>query len=504
MQNNEEKQTIERFVGISAQKELQVKSSSEGSNGEDRFHLLVSSIPDALWKIDRNNYIIYISENIKAITGYTSEEECKMGPYLNWKDRVHPDDIEDYNAANDALFEEDRPFNIEYRLKRKDGRWVWIHDRAVVTYDENGEKYASGMLSDITERKQAELHTKELKEKYESLIKNIPDVVYSSLPDEIGTAVFVSDRYKDWTGYTSQDFNRDPSTWLKSIHPEDRDETVKAYVRASKKKKEFVFEYRVVHKNTGQVRWLREHGVPVKDGKGNVLRYDGIMSDITEYKRLREDLQFYIRETTIAQEQERRRISRELHDETAQLIANLYNRINVILMNEKLTKSTTKRLEQLRSEVDIILEGVRRFSHNLRPGLLDQFGLIPSLEMLKDEVLSQGIFDCFISITGREKRMLPEKEIVLFRITQEALRNAVKHSRATKVIIEISFCLGHVRLRVSDDGQGFEVPDVISSLARDGKLGLMGMQERVRRFNGILHIYSGKGKGTVLTVDIPV
>ena len=501
----EEEQTVERFIGISkGTRSRNGASRARVSAREDKFHLLVSDIPDVLWKIDSNNYIIYISDNVEAITGYTAEEECAMGPSLNWIDRVHPDDVKEYVAANNALFEKDKTFNIEYRFRRKDGEWVWIHDRAVVTYDEDGKKYASGVLSDITERKQAELHIKELKEKYEALIKNIPDAIYSSLPDEKNTSIFVSDRYQDWTGYSPQDCYKEPETWQKSIHPEDRECAVKAYIEACQKKKEFICEYRVVHKNTRQVRWIRDHGVPIKDGQGNIIRYDGILTDITEHNQLKEDLEFYIRETTIAQEQERKRISRELHDETAQLIANLYNRINVILMNERLTKSTVERLEQLRSEVDVILEGVRRFSHNLRPGLLDQFGLIPSLALLSEEVIDQGILDCSLNIIGHEQRLLPEKEIILFRITQEALRNAVKHSKATKVVIDIAFYNGSVRLKVTDNGQGFEVPGILSSFARDGKLGLMGMQERVQLFNGRLSIRSGKGQGTVITADIPL
>ena len=500
-----EEQAIERFIGLSKQHHGENEAScSKVPAGEDKFHLLVSNIPDALWKIDSNNYIIYISENIEVITGYTPEEEYAMGPYLNWIDRVHPEDVKEYVAANDALFEKDRTFNIEYRLRRKDGEWVWIHDRAVVTYDEDGKKYASGMLSDITERKQAELHIKELKEKYETLIRNIPDAIYSSLPDEKATTLFVSDRFNDWAGFPPHDFHKDPEIWLKSIHPEDREDTIKAYIAAYKKKTEFIFEYRVVHKKTGQVCWIREHGMPIKDEKGNIIRYDGILTDTTEHKQLREDLEFYIRETTIAQEQERKRISRELHDETAQLIANLYNRINVILMNERLTKRTVERLEQLRSEVDVILEGVRRFSHNLRPGLLDQFGLIPSLALLSEEVIAQGILDCSLHIAGHEQRLLSEKEIILFRVTQEALRNTVKHSKATKVVIDISFFDGSVRLEVTDNGQGFEVPGVLSSLARRGKLGLMGIQERIHLVNGNLNICSGKGQGTVITANIPV
>ena len=172
-------------------------------------------------------------------------------------------------------------------------------------------------------------------------------------------------------------------------------------------------------------------------------------------------------------------------------------------MKEKLTKRTVERLEQLRSEVDTILEGVRRFSHNLRPGLLDQFGLIPSLTLLRDEVITQGILDCSVNIVGHEQRLSCEKEIILFRVAQEALRNTIKHSKATNVVIEIGFFDKRVRLKIIDNGQGFEVPKLLSSVARRGKLGLMGMEERAHLLNGSLGIESKVGRGTVVTVEIP-
>ena len=409
-------------------KEQLINELEEFKKSDESYRSLLSHIPDIAWTSDKDYRIIYISPNIQTITGYTYEEECHKRDWLTWYDRVHPDDADYARESFRELLLGRKHYNIEYRFRRKDGSWIWLNDRSVTTYERDGVTYADGLTSDVTKRKQSELKIRELKDKYETLIKNVPVTVYSSLPDETSTMLFVSSRWEEWTGYSPDDSYQDPQVWLKSIHPEDREDTIKAYIAAYKKKTEFIFEYRVVHKKTGQVCWIREHGMPIKDEKGNIIRYDGILTDTTEHKQLREDLEFYIRETTIAQEQERKRISRELHDETAQLIANLYNGINVILMNERLTKRTVERLEQLRSEVDVILEGVRRFSHNLRPGLLDQFGLIPSLALLSEEVIAQGILDCSLNVAGHEQRLLPEKEIMLFRVTQEALRNAVKHS----------------------------------------------------------------------------
>jgi len=753
-----EEQAIERFIGPSKQNHSGNDAScSRISTREDKFHLLVSNTPDALWKIDRNNNIIYISENIEAIAGYTPEEEYEMGPYLNWIDRVHSDDVKEYVAAIDALFEKDRPFNIEYRLRRKDGEWVWIHDRAVVTYDEDGKKYASGLLSDITERKQAEEETKKLKEKYESVIKHIPDTIYSGLPDETCTMTFVSERYSEWTGYSPEDFYQDPDTWPKSVHPEDREGEVKTYIKSCQKKQAYLSEYRIVHKDTGQVRWVRDHGVPVTDEKGNLILIDGIITDITErkqaeaeikrlkekyesvikhipdtiysglpdetctmtfvserysewtgyspedfyqdpwawpksvhpedrasaieayvrayeskteynheyrivhkdtgqvrwvrdhgvpvtdekgtlilidgiiiditehkqveealqkseefssnllnnspnpivvinsdlsvgyvnpalermtgfssrellgkkppypwwteeirhkvskdlqealskgiskreeffqkrsgerfwvevtaaplthndgftyllvnwtditeQKRLRDDMQFYIREITRAQEQERKRISRELHDETAQSLADLCTDVDVTIMKEQLSKKVVRRLEQLRLKIDNMLEEVRRFSHELRPGLLDQFGLIPSLESLTADMNIEEELSCRLEVTGFEQRLSSEAEALLFRITQEALRNIRKHAKATEAIVRVNFSRDKVRLSITDNGIGFKVPELLSGFARRSKLGLMGMQERVHLLNGSLKVKSTVGKGTTITVE---
>ncbi|NOQ17871.1 MAG: PAS domain S-box protein [Dehalococcoidales bacterium] len=588
--------------------------------------MLVSNIPDVLWKIDRNNYIIYISENIEAISGYTPDEEYEMGPDLNWIDSIHPDDVKEYVAASDALFEKDRPFNIEYRLRRKDGEWVWIHDRAVATYDEDGKKYASGLLSDITERKQAEEETKRLKEKYESVIKHTPDTLYSGLPDETCTMTFISERYREWTGYSPQEFYQDPWAWPKTVHPEDRERELKTYIESCQKKRAYLSEYLIVHKDTGQVRWVRDHGVPVTDEKGTLILIDGIITDITErkqveealqkseefssnllnnspnpivvinsdlsvgyvnpamermtgfssrgllgkkppypwwteeirhkvskdlqealsegiskreeffqkrngerfwvevtaapvtrndgstyllvnwtniteQKRLRDDMQFYIREITRVQEQERKRISRELHDETAQSLADLYTDVDMIIMKEQLSENVVRRLEQLRLKIDSMLEEVRRFSHELRPGLLDQFGLIPSLESLTVDVNTEEKISCRLEVTGFEQRLSSEAEALLFRITQEALRNIRKHAKATEAIVRVDFSRDKVRLSITDNGIGFKVPEILSGFARRGKLGLMGMQERVHLLNGSLKVKSTVGKGTTITVE---
>jgi len=149
--------------------------------------------------------------------------------------------------------------------------------------------FASRAASEL-ERRKSEQQLIEAKEKYESLVRNVPDAIYSALPDKTGTSIFMSGKWKDWTGYSPEDFEKDPETWSKSIHPEDRDTAVQAYMRAGEEKTDFLSEYRVVHKDTHQVHYLRDHGTPIKDQAGEVIRFDGVVTDITDRKRAEDAL----------------------------------------------------------------------------------------------------------------------------------------------------------------------------------------------------------------------
>jgi len=591
---------------------------------------VIKHIPDTIYSglPDETCTMTFVSERYREWTGY-SPEDFYHDRYT-WPKTVHPEDrasaIESYVRAYESKTE----YNHEYRIVHKDtGQVRWVRDHGVPVIDEKGTlTLIDGIITDITERKQAEAEIKRLKEKYESLIRNIPITIYSSLPDETSTTIFVSERYREWTGYSPEDFYHDRYTWPKSVHPEDRASAIEAYVRAYESKTEYNHEYRIVHRDTGQVRWVRDHGVPVTDEKGTLILIDGIITDITErkqveealqkseefsskllnnspnpivvinsdlsvgyvnpamermtgfssrgllgkkppypwwteeirhkvskdlqealsegiskrerlfqkrngerfwvevtaaqvthndgsryllvnwtniteQKRLREDMEFYIREITIAQEQERKRISRELHDETAQSLADLYTDVDMTIMKEQLSEKVVRRLEQLRFKIDSMLEEVRRFSHELRPGLLDQFGLIPSLESLAEDVNTEEKISCRLEVTGSEQRLSSEAEALLFRITQEALRNIKKHAKATEAIVRVDFSRGKAGLSITDNGVGFKVPEILSGFARRGKLGLMGMQERAHLLNGSLKVKSTAGKGTTVTVEIP-
>jgi len=220
---------------------------------------------------------------------------------------------------------------------------------------------------------------------------------------------------------------------------------------------------------------------------------------------MQENLRFYIHQVTRAQEEERKRISHELHDDTIQALVVLSRQLDALASGDKgLSEENRLRLEELWRQTDNILRGVRRLSQDLRPAALDRLGLLAALEWLASDVAEYSGIATKVNILGSERRLPEEVELALFRITQEALRNVWRHSQATEAEITVEFDESKTRITVSDNGKGFAFPEKIGDLARDGKLGLAGMQERVQLIGGTLTVQSQPDKGTSITVESPV
>ncbi len=223
-----------------------------------------------------------------------------------------------------------------------------------------------------------------------------------------------------------------------------------------------------------------------------------------ENAHLYENMRFYVRQITQAQEDERKRIARELHDDTAQALIHLSRRLdNLATSPEPLPESTTRQLEEFQESIDAILQGVHRFSRDLRPSVLDDLGLLPAIESLTANLMEENDIEAELKIEGDRRRLPPEAELGLFRIVQEALNNVQRHSQASRVATMVEFNEGRIRITINDDGQGFEVPDGTRNLVATGKLGLIGMQERAQLLNGTLTVQSELGAGTTIIIDVP-
>jgi PAS domain S-box-containing protein len=236
-----------------------------------------------------------------------------------------------------------------------------------------------------------------------------------------------------------------------------------------------------------------------------IVAYQHIARDITEQKRMQENLRSYLHQVTRAQEEERKRISHELHDETIQALVVLSRQLDILASSDKgLPEDDRLRLEELIQQSNKIMQGVRRLSQDLRPAALDRLGLLSALEWLAADVTEYSGISTKVNVLGNEHRLSEEVELVLFRITQEALRNVWRHSQATEAEIIVEFDESKIRVSISDNGRGFSLPKTITDLARDGKLGLAGMQERAQLIGGTLTVKSEPGRGSIISVELPI
>jgi two-component system sensor histidine kinase UhpB len=208
------------------------------------------------------------------------------------------------------------------------------------------------------------------------------------------------------------------------------------------------------------------------------------------------ELRTYLSLFTQAQEEERRRISRELHDDTAQVLIATSRR--VARLARDLGGDQKGRADDILADLNAAIESVRRFARNLRPSVLDDLGLLPALEWLADQAQT----DTRLEVSGPERRLSPAVELTVFRLAQEALTNVDKHAGARSAAIRVAFDAGGVRVAVTDDGQGF-TPDQAQARAQAGHLGLIGLRERVALAGGSLEVGSEPGRGTTLTFTLP-
>ncbi len=223
---------------------------------------------------------------------------------------------------------------------------------------------------------------------------------------------------------------------------------------------------------------------------------------VTQLRRYRADIQDYVVAILNSQEQERKRVARELHDETAQALVVLGRRIEAA---QELASDPqlVQRLEEVRDLVDDTLQGVRRFTSDLRPPLLEELGLTRTIEILGSRTAREEKVEVDVRVVGQPRPLPPELELALYRLTQEGLSNVRRHADATRVQVTLTYGEEAFRLEISDNGIGFDVPSDPAELMRSGRLGLMGMHERARLFGGRAIIGSEPGQGTTVTVVIP-
>jgi PAS domain S-box-containing protein len=334
------------------------------------------------------------------------------------------------------------------------------------------------------------------------LLGGAPAILYGCAAEGDFPATFVSENVLRLFGYGAAEFAQ-AGFWRERIHPQDHE---RVFATAGKilEGGNYSVEYRFLHAD-GAYRWVRDTGSVVRDESGEPVEIVGFWLDITDAKRRQEELQeqeklhLLAGVLLLAQEEERKRISRELHDDLNQRLAVLA--LDVALLERDtpaLSGELRERLHALKERVGGLSDGVRRIALRLHPARVEQVGLAPAVRFECEAHARQS----GIQILFRARRVpsdVPEETaLCVYRVAQEALRNIVKHSGASCAEVYLEQAADELVLSVSDDGRGFD-----SALPSEG-LGLISMRERIRMVNGVFALDSAGDSGTRIEVRVPM
>jgi signal transduction histidine kinase len=229
--------------------------------------------------------------------------------------------------------------------------------------------------------------------------------------------------------------------------------------------------------------------------------FDRMVEQVARYQA---GLRQYVAAITESQEEERKRIARDLHDDTIQSLIAIGQRVE--LARETVAEdpdSAREQLRDLRKMVTETIDSVRQFSRDLRPTVLEDLGMVPALQYLVGELAKQDTIEISLDVEGSAEELSSDMEVAIYRIVQEALTNIRKHAHASHAHVQAQFLQDRVIITVHDDGMGFRVPEETADLVNVGSLGLMGLKERTQLFGGQMDISSHVGLGTTVRVVLP-
>jgi two-component system, NarL family, sensor histidine kinase DegS len=325
-------------------------------------------------------------------------------------------------------------------------------------------------------------------ERYRELFENANDIVFTA--DAEGRLTSINRAGEKLTGYRRDD---PPPSPLNLLAMEHLEEAARMFDHLMTGGDPLTHEFEILSKD-GHPLIVEVSARPILNG-GKVIGIQGIARDVSERKRAEQALH----RLNEALEERAKHIAHELHDEASQLLVSVH--IAIDGMVNTLPPPAQQTIAEIKTLIERIETELRRLSHELRPTILDDLGLVPAVEFLTQGVSKR--FGIPITVEGDTSgRLSPQAEVALYRIVQEALNNITKHARATQVSVRLEKEENKIRLTITDNGTGFDVQSIMGQKGRTG-LGLVGIRERVIPLRGECIINSSPGKGTEISVLVP-
>ncbi|MBI2429594.1 MAG: PAS domain S-box protein [Ignavibacteriales bacterium] len=426
---------------------------------------------------------------------------------------VHPEDRDRLRQVNADSKKTGEPFEVEYRIIMRNGMQKVIREIGYATKNDSGiVSRLFGTAQDITERKRDAEALSTSNQRFRALVENTSDGI--ELLDAAGKILYATPSTVRMLGYTLKEYIG--KNVFDLFHDDDRSRMMdKLTDLLQSPRKSTMAETRIQHKN-GHWLWVEGVGTNLLDDpsvNAIVVNY----RDITERKRAEETIRNHsvrlqvladISQTLShrllgAQENERRMIARELHDEIGQILTAIKIDLQVIGQRD-LPEDLQTRIEDNIATLDRCLHQVRNLSLDLRPSVLDDLGLVAALHWQLHRQSERAGFKVHFVHDDLPGRLHTDLETTCFRIVQETLTNISRHAAARNVEVTLRVAGGDIQMSIRDDGKGFDVDAAMSEAAHGTTVGILSMRERVNLAGGTFEITSKEGEGTVVLVRFPL
>lgn len=411
---------------------------------------------------------------------------------------LHPDDRQRISDAVSNARIHHTPYEAEFRVVRPDGSIRWLAARGNFYYSKSGNpERMLGMSVDVTDRRNSAEALRESEERFRRVVQHIGDALI--VDNVAGDIIFANDRFLDLFGFGREDL---ASVKLEDyVAPDFCEEMRHRHNRRMQGEAESThFQYQGIRAD-GKRIWLEADVVPILDQAGRINGTQSAIRDITEAKLAEEALATIGRRLIEAHEKERTWIARELHDDINQRIALLAVELEQWKQGvAALTPEFEFHLQQVRKRLFDIAKDVQALSHRLHSSKLEFLGLAVAANSFCQELSEQHKIHISFTQTGVPAKLPTEVSLALFRVLQEALHNAIKHSTVRQFGVELCGRPDEIYLAVTDAGRGFDPTETIHHRG----LGLVSMRERVQLVGGRLAIDSSPGRGTIVQAYVPL
>jgi len=466
--------------------------------------LIIDRLPVLIWISGVDGQCVHLNKSWVKFTGRSVQEQRGDG----WLATVHADDRARCAETYRAVFGNQQSFELEHRLQAADGTFRWVVAQGVPWHAADGT-FGGYVVScfDITHRKTTEQTLRASETQFRLLAENARDMVYRYRVYPHHATEYVSPAALALTGRRPEEFLKDPELGVGAIHPDDRPHALAMRSDPERFRKPIVLRW--IHPD-GRVVHVEHRNTPVYDAEGRLIAIEGIGRDVTEtlsiHHKLRDSerqLRMLAAKVESARETERTHVARELHDELGQGLTALkleLTRLIHRLLKSAVDISTIDSAQALVGGIEVATETVRRLVTSLRPPALDHLGLVAAIELDAAGLSHRTGVRCRIVGNRQITALNPATTTAVFRIVQEALTNIARHANASAIAIRIHGSSRLTSVKIQDNGRGMAEDQISDPTA----IGLLGMRERAELVGAELTIISKPGRGTTITVRVPV